>query len=170
MILVKRPYDVAKALGLAAACVLGAGSVACHDDPANVGMSLGPGGSLEVFGSLCGEDERITGLRLWDGESGDVLWDIGSESGTRVQSFTAGSLPEDFEETVPFIATLDPAGSVGAEMEVRSSTPTFSIRRVYRVADLRVGYIRAHGDLIESGDWDDHVADRVCTTEKGIFG
>lgn len=167
---VKRQNGLAKALVLAAACLLVVASVACHDDPANVGMALSPGGSLEVFGSVCGEDERITSLRLWDGESGGVLWDIESESGTRVQSFIAGSLPDGFEETEPFDAALDPAGSVGAEMEIRSSSSTFSIRRVYRIADLRVGSVRAHGDLIDPGDWDEHVADRVCTTEKGIFG
>ena len=166
----KRPNRVENALALAAVCILGVAAVACHDDPASAGMALGSDGSLQVFGSLCGDDERIISLRLWDGESGNVLWDIGSQSGTRDQAFTAGSLPEGFEQTVPFIATLDPAGSVGAEMQIRSSTRTFSIRRVYRVADLRVGSIRAHGDLINPGDWAEHVADRVCTTEKGIFG
>lgn len=170
MTLVKRPNGVEKALALAAACVLGVASIACHDDPAEVGMALGPGGSLEVFGSLCGEDERITSVRLWDGASEEVLWEIQSDAGTRDISFVAGTLPGGFGEVVPFAATPDPEGAVGAEMEVRTESRTFRIKRVYRLADLRVGSIRAHGDLIDPGDWDDHVAGRVCTTEKGIFG
>lgn len=158
-----------KVMAVAVASILGGVSIACHDDPADVGMMLGSDGSLQVFGSLCGEDERITSVRIWDGASEEVLWEIESAVGTRDLSFTAGSLPGGFDENVPFNATLDRGDTIGAEMEIRGETRTFRISRVYQVADLRVGSIRAHGDLVEPEDWDDHVAGSVCTTEKGIL-
>lgn len=80
------------------------GLTACETDKSGIGVTLSPGGEVEILVKTCRENATVKEIRLEDYRDGDdkaVVWRIVSREGSALRAFTLGESPAGFETIQP---------------------------------------------------------------------